>query len=298
METCDALLDNAAGAIPKSSVMQCPHRLLVRNWILNQRETLVVVDSVENKAFICYGYNELTGCAAGNFISDWDQNSKHTLTCNVLSNLPVRVITVHRDRSAAVATAEKAIAECDLDIEFRYSGAAGERGEASEDDDDEADTAVLTEPAVCPAAPVGNEGDGDSDGDSEEADADTGGGPQKRARSGNRKKWLSSSFQIKKCFDYNAFRLAVDSGSLKVTQELFYRVPTSLALNATNLAKIVLPTYFFDVGAQRAVFAIKQEHYNDYKGRAADLPWEWTTFQRCQPSVDPPCPGVPSCQHR
>ena len=39
------------------------YRLLVRNWVLNQRETLVVVDSVEIKVFICYGHNELTGCA-------------------------------------------------------------------------------------------------------------------------------------------------------------------------------------------------------------------------------------------
>jgi len=276
VETCDGLLNEAAGSIPKKCVLQCPHRTLIRNWVMNQTETLLVVDSIEDKAFLCWGYNELTGSAAGNFINNWSSMAKHTLMCNTLANLPTRVITIHRDKTAAALVEEEATVEMNVDPDnanYRYAGAVEEFGEASEDEggDDEGSVPIATSTdQEAPEASSVEDGSGEKEEEEEEEDSDSEGAPQKRTRDGL-KRWNAGAFQISKQFDYNPFRLNVPEGHIKFTQELFYRVPTMLTSRATSLAEITIPTYFFQVGAQRSVFTIRQGHFDTYKERALDL---------------------------
>ena len=98
MATLEKCVAQQMAVIPAEAVLRCPHELLIRNWLLGIQATLICVDSLSDTAFICYGFNEVTRCACGVVVPPgrWSTVYKYVLNFNVVGNLPVHIITMHR----------------------------------------------------------------------------------------------------------------------------------------------------------------------------------------------------------
>ena len=91
--------DGSDTLIPSDAVLRCPHELLIRNWLLNMKSTLICVDSFTDCAFLCYGYNQVTKCASGVVIPPefWSSVYKYVISFNTVGNLPIHINTEHRN---------------------------------------------------------------------------------------------------------------------------------------------------------------------------------------------------------